>query len=653
MKKVFHCLIITITFFLIFFTASAFAKTMNILVHPFENTGNKEYSWISAGMTDTFIADLSRIKSISVVSNTDRKKILEEMKFVFPGLAEEDKMIKLGKLTGADVIFTGNYLVSGNEIRVHARLVNVESGKIESTAKVDGTLSGIFDLQDQVIFNLMEETRKIQIADIKTVKLTLEDRKTIGDKPKPKADAYQWYAKGLERQEIKPEEALTNFKKALDIDPNYTPALIRAGVTAGYTLNLFSEALMYLEKAGRVLRGRSEINTTDYAILMGNLGNVYNSKGQLDRALECYLNSQSTQDMLGLQNTAYYAILMGNLGNVYYLNGQLDLALKYFLKSQSIQDGLGLQNTIDYASLINSIGIVYWSKGQLDRASEYYLISQSMQDRLGLQNTAIYAALMTNLGIIYRDKAKPDLALEYFLKSQSIRDRLGLQNTAIYATLMTNIGIVYWSKDQHDRALECYLFAQSIRDRLGLQNTAIYAALMTNIGIVYWSKDQRDRALEYYLNSKSIRDRLGLQNTAGYAGLMSNIGNVYNSKNQLDLALKYSLHSKSIRNRLGLQNTAGYAGLMSDIGNIYNIMAQRERALEYYTNSQSIQDRLGLQNTVDYAHLLLNIGTAYWNEGRADRAGKYYRMAYNAYVKADYSGLGRDKALKSAERLGY
>ena len=156
---------------LFLFTTPCSAKQMNILVLPFENTGDKEYSWISAGMTDTVVTDLTRIKNISVVSNQDRKKVLEEMKFIFSGLAEEDKMMKLGKLMGAHVISTGSYLVSGGRIRVHARLVNVETGKVESSAKVDGTLNSLFDLQDKVVFALMGETEKINIADIKHVKL--------------------------------------------------------------------------------------------------------------------------------------------------------------------------------------------------------------------------------------------------------------------------------------------------------------------------------------------------------------------------------------------------------------------------------------------------------------------------------------------------
>ena len=611
MKKMHFCLAMVFSLFLVCYATSSFAKSMNILVHPFENTGDKEYSWISAGMTDTVVADLTRMKNISVVSNTDRKKVLEEMKFIFSGLAEENRMIQLGKMTGANVIFTGSYLVSGNRIRVHARLVNVETGKIESTAKIDGTLSGIFDLQDQVVFTLMGETQKVRIADIQPALLTEGDRKTIENKPKPKPAAYEWYAKGLELEDTNPKEALAHFKKAIDIDPNYPEALIAAGFVAGSTLNFFEEAFSHFAKAKEIFKGRNEFNTAGYADLTMNIGTVYDGRGQPERALEYYLDAQGIRERLNLHNTVDYAKLICNTGTAYANMGQLDRALDYYLNSQATQNRLGLQNSADYAALVNNIGNVYLKKGQLDPALEYFLKSQSIQDKLGLQNSVLYAVVMMNVGNAYSTKGQLDRALEYHLNSKSIRDRLGLQNTSDYANFMNNIGSVYAGKEDLDRALESFRSAKSVYDGLGLQNTAEYAEFTMNIGIVYDAKGQPERALEYYLNSKSVRDRLGLQNTAGYAALMNNMGIVHNSQGHLD------------------------------------------RALESYRQSKSIRERLGLQNTVDYAGLLYNLAALYEKQGKSDMAGRHFRMAYDTFLKTGYSGPWRDEALKNAAKLGY
>jgi TolB-like protein len=324
------------------FTTPAFARNLIILVFPFENTGSKEYSWVSAGMTETVISDLTRVEQVSVISNEDRKKIVDETKFTFSGLVEQEAMLKVGKLMGANVLFTGSYLIIGNKIRINARLINVETGKIENSTKLDGTLDALLEIPDRVVLTLLTDAEKVILPLIAPVKIPTSEKQKIIEKHKPKLAAFELYSKGLETQDAKPQEALNYFDKALEIEPNYTNALISAGYTAA-TLNL--EDISYFEKAEKVYKNRNETESPDYAILMMNIGNAYSRKGQFDRALEYYLKSKSIRDRLGLQSTSGYAVLMMNIGNAYNKNGQSDRALEYYEKDRTIEDSLGFQNS--------------------------------------------------------------------------------------------------------------------------------------------------------------------------------------------------------------------------------------------------------------------------------------------------------------------
>jgi tetratricopeptide (TPR) repeat protein len=441
------------------FTTSALARNMTILVYPFENTGSKEYSWISAGMTKAIITDLTGIEQLSVISDADRKKIIEETKFSLSSLVEKKAMLKVGKLTGANIIFTGSYVITGNEIRINTRVINVKTGKIERSGKLNAALNTFLDLQNRVVLTLLTDAGKVKLPRIAPVRIATSEKRKILKKPKPKLTAYKLYAKGLQIKDANPKEALAYFNKSLDIDPTYTDALMETGFTAGYTLNLFNEAFAYLDKAAKIFKDRHETESSGYAGLMVNMGAVYAKKGQPDRTLEYYLNSQSIRDRLGLQNTASYASLMVNIGDVYAKKNQPDRTLEYYLKSQSIRDRLGLQNTASYASLMNNIGTVYWGKGQPDRALKYYLNSQSIRDRIGVQNTAGYASLLNNIGAVYAEKGQFDRALEYFLKDKTIEDRLGLQNTTGYASLMNNLALLYEKQGNRDMAGRYYRIA--------------------------------------------------------------------------------------------------------------------------------------------------------------------------------------------------
>jgi TolB-like protein len=73
---------------LIFHNSSAQSqnKKLNILVYPFTNNSASQYSWISAGMTQSVIADLAKISSISVFTEEDRKKAIQEIELAMTGL---------------------------------------------------------------------------------------------------------------------------------------------------------------------------------------------------------------------------------------------------------------------------------------------------------------------------------------------------------------------------------------------------------------------------------------------------------------------------------------------------------------------------------------------------------------------------------------
>ncbi len=230
--------IIIICLVILYFTNQLFAKEMTILVYPFQNTGSQQYSWLSYGMTASVISDLGKIKDITVISEIDRKKAIEEIQLSMTGLVDDKKAVKVGEVLGANIIFTGSYLVSKNQIRVNANLINVEKGNIEKTVKIDGTLDKIFDLQDKIVFSLLTETEKIQIRDIKPIKIAEEEKNNIKNSLRPNLNAYELYSKGLQLlNSNKYQESISYFNKAIELDSNYSSSYFNRGVAKGLLLN--------------------------------------------------------------------------------------------------------------------------------------------------------------------------------------------------------------------------------------------------------------------------------------------------------------------------------------------------------------------------------------------------------------------------------
>jgi TolB-like protein len=166
-------------------------ERMRILVYPFENTGEEKFSWISSGMTDTVISDLSSYHEISVIADEDRRKAFKEIASGQKGILKEATISQAGKMTGANLILRGSYLVQGDAIRVNARIVQVDTGTASKPVKLDGTVKEIFDLQDKIVATLLEDSENITNLKIdKDVvgKTNLQDR--------PNIEAFELYSKG-------------------------------------------------------------------------------------------------------------------------------------------------------------------------------------------------------------------------------------------------------------------------------------------------------------------------------------------------------------------------------------------------------------------------------------------------------------------------
>ena len=81
-------------------TASQGERKLNFLVQPFTGAGEKSSVWISKGITDTVVSDLSRIQSINVVTEEDRRRALREMELAMTGLTGDEGTKKIVELSG-------------------------------------------------------------------------------------------------------------------------------------------------------------------------------------------------------------------------------------------------------------------------------------------------------------------------------------------------------------------------------------------------------------------------------------------------------------------------------------------------------------------------------------------------------------------------
>jgi TolB-like protein len=133
-------------------TASAAAPTVAVL--PFRDLSGAKMS-VGEAIRETVTSDLKTLGGVRVVERAELDRVLGEQHL--QGAAEVDTATaaRVGKLLGATLIAVGAYQQSASDVRLTARFVQVETGEVVGTAKVDGRSSDFLHLQDKVTAELL------------------------------------------------------------------------------------------------------------------------------------------------------------------------------------------------------------------------------------------------------------------------------------------------------------------------------------------------------------------------------------------------------------------------------------------------------------------------------------------------------------------
>lgn len=417
-------------------------KKLNILVYPFTNTGSSQFSWISAGMTQSVISDLLKISSISVFTEEDRKKAIQEIELGMTGLIKESDVVKVGTILGAQLICSGNYTVNGNKIRINAKLVSVEKATVDKAITLDGTIDRLFDLQDRIVAELMSTAEQTYTPGTKKAVFTVKDKENINKLPRPDIKAFELYAKGLENYDKNPQEALKYFNQALSIDTNYYYAYLAAGGVYSILGNV-DNAERYYAKATEILKKAGLENSIESASLYYNMGINFWNRGDSNRTLTYAIQAYTICESLGEQNSRLAAAILMLCGADYRSINRIDDALKCTQQSIAIYEYLGLQNTSDHAWGLNNLAVIYSMMGNHQKPVELYRQCLKIWDSLGLTVSMGTAYTYCQLGYEYYMMKQYEKAYDNLIKGRDYCISLKLTNSFNFAYYMWYLSLVY------------------------------------------------------------------------------------------------------------------------------------------------------------------------------------------------------------------
>ncbi|MGH9371383.1 MAG: tetratricopeptide repeat protein, partial [Vicinamibacterales bacterium] len=205
----------------------ASAIDRSVAVMTFANiTREPTDDWIGTGIAETVSSDLKNIHGLTVIG---RARVYDALRNLGSNASVDDTLaIDIGRRLGATWVVVGAFQKMGEAVRITANFLEIATGTVRRTVKVDGRVGDIFALQDKIVYELSQGLnlvlRGTEIAGI-------EKRETKS------VEAYESFARGMmnlrlaSRDSI--ERAIAAFEQATHHDPEYALAWAALGGANG------------------------------------------------------------------------------------------------------------------------------------------------------------------------------------------------------------------------------------------------------------------------------------------------------------------------------------------------------------------------------------------------------------------------------------
>jgi serine/threonine-protein kinase len=180
------------------------AKALAVL--PFRYRGPAESEFVADALLDELTDLLSMTRGLKVSSSGATAKLTRE--------GDRDPRT-LGRTLGVDVVVDGSIQLSGQRLRISARLLDVGSGFQLWNERFDGQLEDVFDLQDKLGKRVAEALRvELEIFEHRG----LADVEAIESYLRARQAKVRWRLWG-------PQGAVTHYRAALERAPGFKPAI--------------------------------------------------------------------------------------------------------------------------------------------------------------------------------------------------------------------------------------------------------------------------------------------------------------------------------------------------------------------------------------------------------------------------------------------
>ena len=323
----------------------------SVAILPFKNLSQDPNSnFYEFSLADAVITELAGLKSLIVRPSSVIAK--------YQGVEIDPR--HAGRELKVSAVLSAGFIRSGNRMRVTAQLLDVESGELLWTDRIDAEGGDILALQDMIAERILKGLK---------LELTESEQEKLKRLTTENAEAYEEYLRGRDNfgrfifRTVAAEDceaAIHNFKRAIALDADF--ALAYSGLGACYANRVFkgmgeAEDYTYAEAAFSKAFKYDE-NVVEARVLMVL---IYLSRGEKRKARA---EIHTLEDQFPNEAPLYFV-----KGTMHRLDGEYDECLKSFAKLTRLDPAAGVISSYNRARIYLYKNMLPEAYAELDRGA--------------------------------------------------------------------------------------------------------------------------------------------------------------------------------------------------------------------------------------------------------------------------------------------
>ena len=467
----------------VIYTSEARQIVRSLAVLHLRNVGSVDDEYLSYGITEDLIVDLTRLGSIRVAP----------MRSVLKFKDTDDDIDEIAARLNVTLVLDGSIHKLGDKIRVSAQLIDVVNNESLWAERWEESADNLPHVKQALAEGIARALRIDQ---------SVAQAAQVGTPEAENPKAYENYLRGKftfdhKKDQSDIEIALGLYRLATKQEPTLLAA--RAGIAEILIhQGRFPEAERELRSAFEEADARKL--QADQATLLLLLARFHIKRSDFK---EAWAHGQRALEITReLKDKAGEAETLGTLIQILQPQAKFDEALHLFDRVLEISRQLDDYERVGEA--LKNMGVAYSRKGDYDRAIGLY--EEALELSRSKENFSLQAACLSNIGNVHYFRGDFDSAYKFYEQALDINSRLGDQAGSARQNL--NMGLIQLMRGNYKSGLD--LLDRSAGTFRELGDRGMYALSLSNISQIQLLLGNCEKSIEAAREALTIAKEVNL-----------------------------------------------------------------------------------------------------------------------------------------------